>query len=297
MANKRPRVTKLIFVILVSLITCFANADVLKLGRSVGHNDEGLKNLVELGDYIVSELGGEVYTSYKVFSDREANNSKFIKLVNEEKIDIVIEELYSASLYTKLTQLEPVLLIDKKNSLYLNSYIVVRKDSAIKSIKDLGGNVLALKNRVSTPYYFLPMKEIKDIGLKTAELTDIKQKLPKDTVGYFLTNDKETTANSVYIKKADAGAVCSYEWDHNSNIPHFIKDNLKVIHKTESIPGIFVLMRKDMPTDIRNKIINILANKKKNRLLKAHLSKCRVDGFHKIKFNWRELFELITLKF
>ncbi len=61
------------------------------------------------------------------------------------------EELYSASLYTKNTQLEPVLLVDKKDTLYLNSYIVVRKDSKIKSIYDLGGKVIALKkNRVST---------------------------------------------------------------------------------------------------------------------------------------------------
>ncbi len=56
-------------------------------------------------------------------------------------------------------------------------------------------------------------------------------------------------------------------------------------------------MRKDMPDRIKNKIIDLLINKTNNKHLLSNTFECDVDGYHKINFNWRELFELITLRF
>jgi len=284
---------KIAFLLLILLPAMTLNAEILKIGRTASDPIAELANLRELGEYIIQKLDNDTYDSFKIMTDGQSDNSKFIKLINDEKIDIVMETLYSAAIYTQQANLEPVLLVNRKGNVYLKSYIIVRKDSAIHSIKELGGKIIALQNEISTPYFFLPIKEIMDAGLKVTEVKRGETNIPKNTVGYFLTHDKYQIANNVYLKKTDAGVLCSYEWEGEGTLPSFIKDGLRQIHATKSVPGLFILIRKDMPSDIKNKIINILADLNSADKNKSQFSKCEAVGFYKVGFDWQSLFKSV----
>ena len=288
---------KLLAILLVLLTAFSANAEVLRLGRSVSDTDTGLTSLKEIGEYIVKELKGDTYTSYKLYTDGHSDNRAFIKLINSEKIDMVLESMYSAALYAKHTDMEPVLLIRRGNSVYERSYIVARKDSDMGNIGGLSGRTVAFTDKVSATSYFLPAEDIKAAGMKLTEVEQHNAPMPKGTVGILLTHDKFQVANSVYLRKTDAGAVNSADWDSGAIYPEFIKDGLKIIHETRSIPGLFIMIRKDMPAEVRNKIINIFTDISFSTAANPIFDKCRMTGIYKVGFNWEELFKSVPDRF
>ncbi len=80
---------RILLILIILSTACLAQAEVLKLGRSVNDTTTELAHMKELGEYITTALKGDTYTSYKVLSDGMADNNEFIKLINDEKIDIV----------------------------------------------------------------------------------------------------------------------------------------------------------------------------------------------------------------
>jgi hypothetical protein len=282
------------------IILCFfitglsADAEVLKLGRSVSDPAGELGLMKSIGEYLLQNMAGDRYSSYKLFSDGKADNDAFIELINKENIDIVAESLYSAALYSMKTKLEPLLIISRNDSVYLNSYFVVRTDSDIKDINGLRGRTLALKDKVTTPYFFLPLVELGRHGIRSVQVERNAAVIPEGSAGYFITHDENQVLNSVYLKKADAGAVCSTVWDNNyTALPDFIRESLRVVHKTESVPGFFLMVRRDLPDSVKTGIAEAFLRLNEG-VMPPGFVKRSLTGFHRIGFDWRLYFEGIV---
>lgn len=278
--------TKRILLIICILVPLCLQAEVLRLGKSVSDPASEVPELRNIGELIFQGLQGGAYKSFEVITDKKTSINEFIQLAGANRIDISIDSSYAAAQYVEKTDMEPLLVMNRSDSAYVKSYFISRKDSGIRGLKDLSGKTLALADNTTTPFFYLPMKTLKEQGFRTDSSSD-------KHVSFYITNGKKEVIRDVYLKKADAGAVCATYWEVESEIPEFMRESLRIFHETDSFPSTFLMVRKDVPKETKDKIIEILLELDNSILEKSSIADCRITSFHKIGFNWRSLLKTV----
>lgn len=128
--------------------------------------------------------------------------------------------------------------------------IIARSDSKISSLKDINGKKFAYVDPASTSGYLLPAKLFFDNDVKPAE-TVFAQK-------------HDNVVTMVYQKQVDAGATF-YSPEHDGKIEDArrlvltqfpdVKEKVKIVQLTDSIPNDPIVFRKDLPEEMKTKIV------------------------------------------
>jgi phosphonate transport system substrate-binding protein len=278
-------------VLLLTFFSFAALADTLHIARSISDRTNNNSAIENIAAYLISGLNGEYYDSYDIFAEPDTNLEKFIKDVKSEHIDLLVESIFTANKIMDKTNMEPALLISRSGSVFIKGILITRKDSGIASIKQLKGKSVAVTDRYSTSSYHLFQHSAKSHGIKTAEIDEPKQGSSKDAIGVYISGSKKKAINSVYLKKTDAASICQDTWNDKTLMPDFIKSDLKIIHETKSVPGLYLLIRKDMDKAKKKAIIDILLKMDGNITGVNPRKGCRITGFHNSQFNWDALFK------
>lgn len=132
--------------------------------------------------------------------------------------------------------------------------IITRTDSKIKTIKDIDKKKFAYVDPASTSGYLLPMRLFKEEGVK-----------PKD---HIFSGRHDTVVAAVYQGQVDAGATFYTPPDNEgpkdarmlvkTQFPD-VFEKIKILKLTGPIPNDPVVFRKDLPEEIKIKIINSLS--------------------------------------
>lgn len=132
--------------------------------------------------------------------------------------------------------------------------IVARKDSGIESVADLNGKSFAFTDSSSTSGYLFPLKILKENNISLG-----------NTV-FAMKHDSVVTM--VYQKQVDAGACFYSPPDEEGHIRDArskvatqfpdIEDQVKVLVKTESILNDPFVFRKEMTTEMTDKIVGAI---------------------------------------
>jgi phosphonate transport system substrate-binding protein len=258
------------------------------MGRSSANIVDEVTKIEPIAQILLENLKKYGYEKYQIYSDGENDLNLFSETVNNENIDIVFESMYPSAKLTKTTKLEPQLMVKRNGDLYYSSYIFTRKTSGINRLEDIGGNVIAFEDKYSTSSRFLPAKEIKAAGFKLRPYSG--NNIPKDTVEFIYTNSESKIANYVYLKKIKIGALSSADWTGEGKVPEFMKETFKILHKTESIPRMFTLVRADLDENVKEQIIKDLMEIHKTPKGRKALKNYQITRFHKIGFDWRKFF-------
>lgn len=130
---------------------------------------------------------------------------------------------------------------------------IITKDPKIKSLKDLNGKKFAYVDPASTSGYVLPAKLIKDEKIKLAETV--------------FAGKHDSVVTMVYQGRVDAGATYFTPAEHGqpqdarrlvlAQYPD-VFEKVRIVQMTGSIPSDPVVFRKDLPVEIRDKLIAAL---------------------------------------
>ena len=134
------------------------------------------------------------------------------------------------------------------------SYFVVKDDSELKDFKDVEGKVLALNSIGSTSGDLIPQVELSKINLS------IKNKHHFKKVYYAGSHD--ACLLSVLNKQADVCGMSSRNFEARLKDKTFKMDQIRIIHKSSSVPPPPLAYSKNIPLYDRNKI--------KKAILEAH---------------------------
>lgn len=137
-----------------------------------------------------------------------------------------------------------------------SAMFIAKKDSKVKTIEDLAGKKIAFVDPISTSGYILPLKMLRDKKIE-----------PKETV-FALKHDN--VVSMVYQGQVDAGAAFYSPPSKNdkgedvmddarrlvkTQYPD-VEDKVVIIGQSEQIPNDPFIFRKDMPEEMKLKIID-----------------------------------------
>ncbi|BCN94099.1 hypothetical protein THMIRHAM_18840 [Thiomicrorhabdus immobilis] len=127
--------------------------------------------------------------------------------------------------------------------------ILVPKDSPIKTPKDLKGYSVSYPAPTALAGTILPQYYLQTHGL------DINKDIKNVYVG-----SQESSIMSVYLGTTMAGATWPPPWEALSKERPELKEKLKVIWQTQSLPNNSVVAGKNVPVEISDKVQILLAN-------------------------------------
>lgn len=195
----------------------------------------------------------EKNTAYKFQITIPQNFVAVVESFGTNRADVAAINTYGYYLAHKQYGAEARLTVIRYGSATYQSQFLARADSKIKSLKDLNGKKVAFVDPASTSGYLLPLKTLKDLKVE-----------PKDTV-FAMKHDSVVTM--IYQGQVDAGATY-YSPPQNGQIEDArrlvktqypdVEQKVKIIELSEPIPNDPIAFRKDMPEEMKEKIVDTL---------------------------------------
>lgn len=132
--------------------------------------------------------------------------------------------------------------------------IFVRKDSNIRTARDMKGKRFAFVDRATTAGYLLPLEYFHEHGIRNYN------DYLKET---YFTGTHEDAIYDVLNKKADIGAAKNTVFQRLASADHRILNELVVLDRSPDVPENAIALRKDIDVSVRNLL--------KESLLAMHL--------------------------
>jgi phosphonate transport system substrate-binding protein len=228
----------------------------LVLGRISGEPHKHLDRLQTMADYLAVQLADFGITGVDVLIAESPGRMR--SLLQEGKVDLFSETAFVALDFMNNGAAKPLLREWKKGVAEYHSVIIVRKDSGLKTLSDLVGRKFAFEDPGSTSGYLIPRVALEDAGLRLSELPDPRNPVPDGALGYSFALGEINVVAWVNRGLADAGAISNLDWMDPDTAPAGLKNELRVIHETESVIRSLILARQSLDDRLCEQITEIL---------------------------------------
>ncbi|MCS6837258.1 MAG: phosphate/phosphite/phosphonate ABC transporter substrate-binding protein [Bdellovibrionaceae bacterium] len=191
----------------------------------------------------------EENTPYKFKISTPGSYIAVVEAFGTKKADVAVFTNNGYLLANEKYGAEARLTVLRHGSALYKSQFIVRADSGINSLKDLEGKKLAFVDPASTSGYLLPLKTLKDRGIKIRE--------------HVFAGKHDNVVTMVYNKQVDAGATFWSPEDEEgiqdarrlvkTQFPD-VAEKVKILELTDSIPNDPIVFRKELPEDMKKTI-------------------------------------------
>ena len=212
---------------------------VIKMGFVPLKNSEQLvEDVKPIADYLSQKMG------VKVEAFTASNYIGVVEGIGSGSVDFGIIPPFSAVLAQKQSNAQP--LLTSKGKTGKSGYtaeLYVRKDSGIKSLQDVKGKKVAFVDPSSSSGYIYPGAMLVKAGIN----------LDKD-ISYQFSGGHDKSLQLLLNKDVDA--VASYENVIRKYTKEFptLKEDVKVIAKSELIPGVTVVASNNLDEETQKKV-------------------------------------------
>jgi len=234
-----------------------AEERLLVFGRVQDNPVRAIKDRQGFVDYIAKKLapmgitGGRILVVDKV--------GQLARAIREGKVDLFHDSVVPTMVLSKWSGSIPLLRQWKYEEAEYYSVIVVKKDSGISTLTDLRGKVIAFDEPHSTSAHILPRMVLAEKKLKLVQVIAPGGVEP-DAVGFIHSSD-DNAPHLLVIGKVDAAATSHRELQV---LRPEIRDRLKIIARTGSVPRQIISVRKDLDPKMVKALREILINMDKD---------------------------------
>lgn len=218
----------------------------------------------------------EKTTPYKYEVKIPASYIAVVEAFGSKKADIAALNTFGYMLAHQKYQAQAKLTVVRYGQATYQAQIIARANSKINSILDLSGKKFAYVEPASTSGYLLPLKMLKDKGIK-----------PLETI-FAMRHD--AVVSMVYQGQVDAGATF-YVPPANNEIQDArrlvktqypdVESKIKIVQLTDQIPNEPIVFRSDIPEKIKKELVDAFLNLAKTPEGKEALEK--VSGITNLK--------------
>ncbi|MGH7775114.1 MAG: phosphate/phosphite/phosphonate ABC transporter substrate-binding protein, partial [Candidatus Binatia bacterium] len=223
------------------------------------HDDpvRSIRDRQEFVDYIAKKLvplgitGGRIVVVEKMHL--------LARAIKEGKVDLFHDSVVPTVVLSKWSGSVPILRQWKYGEAEYEGVILVRKNSGIDTLSHLKGRVIAFDEPHSTSAHILPRMLLADKKLKLMQMTT-PGGTKADAVGFVYGSDG-SAANLLITGRVDAAATSYRELEE---LRPDVKETLKVIGRTRSVPRQLLSVRKDLDPNIAKALREVLLNMDKD---------------------------------
>lgn len=207
------------------------------------------KVLSEKGDVVKKYLEAETGLKFSI-----SVPTSFVAVVESfgtSRADIAAINTFGYLLANEKYGAQALITLIRFGSDTYQAQIIAKTDSKITGLKDLAGKKFAFVDPASTSGYLLPAKMFKDQGIEL-----------KETV---FANKHDNVVTMVYQGQVDAGATF-YTPPEQGKIQDArrlvltqypdVESKVKIVQLTESIPNDPIIFRKDLPEEVKTKVVD-----------------------------------------
>ena len=230
---------------------------VLVFGRVFDDPVRAIRDRQEFVDYLAKKLGPSGITSGKVLVVEKMH--MLSQALKEGKVDLFHDSVVPTLVFSKRAGSVPILRQWKYGEADYKGLIVVKKNSAINSLADLKGKVIAFEEPHSTSATVLPRMLLEEKKLKLIQMKTPGTVKP-DVIGYVYGSDGNSV-NVLLTGRADAATTIHREFDR---LKPEIRDSLKVLDTTITVPRNLLAVRKDIDPKLLKDLKEILLNMDKD---------------------------------
>jgi phosphonate transport system substrate-binding protein len=168
----------------------------------------------------------------------------------EDDMDAAFWGSFTGALAIEKLGIEPLvrpLWLDETSS--YRGYIFVRKDSGIKSVKDMKGRSIVFVDKATTAGYIFPMAFLREHGV-----TDIDSYFKE----HYFAGSHDAAISAVLDKKVDIGCAKNTILHHLGEEDPRVEEDLLLLAHSEEFPSNALGVRSDLSPEIKTKIRNAL---------------------------------------
>jgi phosphonate transport system substrate-binding protein len=217
------------------------------------HDDpvRSIRDRQEFVDYIAKKLaplgisGGKILVVEKMQMLAQALREGKVDLFHDSVVPVLVLQKWSGSM--------PILRQWKYGEADYEGVIVVQKSSGINTLADLKGKVIAFEEPHSTSASILPRMLLEEKKIKTFHMKSPGTAKP-DAVNFIYGIDGNSV-NVLMTGRVDAATTVTREIER---LKPEVRDALKVIGKTISVPRQLISVRKDLDPKLTKGIKDVL---------------------------------------
>lgn len=231
-------------------------------------SDPTFTNYRELSNYIANKLGRKVaFTSGFSYSQVD---SLFLK--NQVDVGFLCNTHYARKSRDTGFQAIAAPIVTGYNKPKFQVYIIVHKDSSIKSIEDLKGKTVDFSDPLSTTTIY------------GADMLLLKREKIKSYFGKAIySGSHDMTVELVANKLVDAGYIDGHIWDYHEKVRPEYSSKTKVIHKSPDFTIPPVVVSGTLEKALKKEIQRILLTMHEDPGGQKILNKLRIDKFVGVK--------------
>ncbi|WP_083652188.1 phosphate/phosphite/phosphonate ABC transporter substrate-binding protein [Photobacterium proteolyticum] len=251
------------------------SSSVLTVGVISTNPKKQYKFIKPMADYLASNLHAFGIEKGEVIVAR--NTAQMMNLLEQGKVDVLSETVFTASKLVNESNAELLLLRWKKGVEKYRSVFFVRKDSGIKSLSDLLGKTIAFEDRSSTSAFYIPASILLQSGFELQELKSPRELPDANRVGYLFSDEMTASHNEVNISSwvcngvIMAGAFSDLNWNDEEDLPSQMREEMNIIHQSPSFPRSVVLIRSGIDNGLKKEIQQLLLGANDSEAGKAAL--------------------------
>jgi phosphonate transport system substrate-binding protein len=245
------------FLTLNTSVLLANDGKVLVFGRVFDDPVRAIRDRQEFVDYLAKKLAPIGITSSKILVLEKMHS--LAQALREGKVDLYHDSVVPTIVLSKRAGSLPILRQWKYGEADYKGLIVVKKNSGIDSLDDLRGKVIAFEEPHSTSATVLPRMLLEEKKLKLM-LVKTPGAVRPDMVGYVHGSDGNSI-NVLITGRVDAATTIHREFDR---LKPEIRDSLKVIDSTVTVPRNLLAVRKDLDPNLLKALKEVLLGMEKD---------------------------------
>ena len=254
--------------------TLAAEERLLVFGRVQENAVRAIRDRQGFVDYIAKKLAPLGFTGGRILVVDKVG--QLARAIRESQVDLFHDSVVPTMVLSRWSGSIPVLRQWKYEESDYYSVILVRKDSGINTLSDLRGKVIAFDEPHSTSAHVLPRMLLAEKKLKLVQISAPGGVEP-GAVGFIHGSD-DNAPHLVVVGKVDAAATSHREFQV---LRPEIRDGLKIIARTKSVPRQIISLRKDLDPKIakalRETLINMDRDPEGQAALKGQQRTTKID--------------------
>jgi phosphonate transport system substrate-binding protein len=199
-----------------------------------------------LSSYLKEKLGIEV--KFAILSQYGDVINRFVS----RNLDGAMFGSFASVLANNKLGIEPLVRpVGLDGSSTVEGYIIVRKDSGIKSIEDLRGKRAVFVDKVTATGYIFPRAYLWENGIRDMEGFFSE---------YYFTGSHESIVYAVLDRRADVGAVKSRIFKRLIEKDPIIEEEIYILARSQPLPDTTLCIGNDISDDLKARLKGVLIN-------------------------------------